>query len=73
MKRGIREFQIIIDKQMDETLTDLQNTFKQEKVGDVFRLGIAVLRIIALAKTNGQQQLLLTIGDNDVTANLRVG
>lgn len=63
-ERAYKTFTVGIDETMDRTIDELKEKFGKTSRADVFRLGIALLKVAAEAK---ERHLKLTVSDeNDV-------
>ena len=62
--KGYKTFTVGIDATLDRTIDDLKEKFGKTSRADVFRMGIALLKVAAEAR---ERELKLTISDqNDV-------
>jgi len=61
-ERSYKTFTVGIDENLDRTIDELKEKFGKTSRADVFRMGIALLRVAAEAKDRG---LKLTISDQD--------
>ena len=58
----LKTFTVGIDETMDRTIDELKEAFGKTSRADVFRMGIALLKIAAEAK---EKEMKLTISDKD--------
>lgn len=61
-ERSYKTFTVGIDENLDRTIDELKEKFGKTSRADVFRMGIALLKVAAEAKDRG---LKLTISDLD--------
>jgi metal-responsive CopG/Arc/MetJ family transcriptional regulator len=61
-ERSYKTFTVGIDENLDRTIDELKEKFGKTSRADVFRMGIALLKVAAEAKDRG---LKLTISDRD--------
>jgi hypothetical protein len=63
-EKTYKTFTVGIDENLDKTIDDLKDKFGKTSRADVFRMGIALLKVAAEAK---ERDLKLTVSDgNDV-------
>ena len=63
-EKTLKTFTVGIDERLDRTIDELKEKFGKTSRADVFRMGIALLKVAADAK---DQDLKLTVSDeNDV-------
>lgn len=60
--RAYKTFTVGIDENLDRTIDELKEKFGKTSRADVFRMGIALLKVAAEAKERG---LKLTVSDQD--------
>ena len=60
--RTYKTFTVGIDEKLDRTIDELKEKFGKTSRADVFRMGIALLKVAADAK---ERNLKLTVSDSD--------